>query len=110
MTEAERRVTEAVRAGCNAADIHLRCSYPECGCKQTPIIVRAALAIADTGEGWRPIEDAPKDGTPVLLVRRTQSGPAYLVARNPHLNWDAAWWTGWSPLPSPQQQEKADAG
>lgn len=38
----------AIRAGCSAAEIHLMCSYPQCGCKSTPIIVRAALA-----EYWR---------------------------------------------------------
>lgn len=32
----------AVQAGCNAADLHLKCSYPSCACKQTPLIVLAA--------------------------------------------------------------------
>ena len=37
-------IEKAVRAGCTAADIHLMCSYPTCGCKATPKIATAALA------------------------------------------------------------------
>ncbi len=72
LDEAERRMLRATRAGCNAADIHLRCSYPECGCTKTPIIVRAALALADT-DGWREIDDHAKNGDDVLLGRRTDT-------------------------------------
>jgi hypothetical protein len=39
----EERFIRAVKAGCSAAERHLRCSYPECGCKQTPQIVLAAV-------------------------------------------------------------------
>lgn len=34
---------EAIRAGCTAVDVHLRCSYPECGCKQLPRAIAAAI-------------------------------------------------------------------
>lgn len=44
----EEPIAAAIRAGCSAADLHLECSYPTCMCKNTPTIVRAALA-----EYWR---------------------------------------------------------
>lgn len=34
---------EAVRAGCNAADIHLTCSFPECKCKSIPRAIQGAI-------------------------------------------------------------------
>ena len=37
------KMARAIRAGCDGADIHLKCSYPDCACKNTPKIVRAAL-------------------------------------------------------------------
>lgn len=36
-------IERAVRAGCTAADVHLKCSYPDCACKQIPAAIRAAL-------------------------------------------------------------------
>jgi hypothetical protein len=39
----EERFIRAVKAGCGSAEIHLMCSYPKCGCKQTPQIVLAAV-------------------------------------------------------------------
>lgn len=33
----------AVKAGCAAANIHLRCSFPDCSCKQMPSAILAAL-------------------------------------------------------------------
>lgn len=43
-THNEAAIERSVRAGCDAVDPHLRCSFPECGCKTNPRIVRAALA------------------------------------------------------------------
>lgn len=42
MTELER-VARAIRAGCDAADIHLACSYPDCRCRALPLAIKAAL-------------------------------------------------------------------
>jgi len=39
----EERKNTAVRAGCDAAGIHLRCSYPDCTCKDFPKGVEAAI-------------------------------------------------------------------
>lgn len=44
-TDRENRMEEAIRAGCTAADIHLRCSYPECSCKNLPKAITAAVAV-----------------------------------------------------------------
>src|SRR5579862_4809020 len=116
MTEITREeIAEAIRIGCNAADVHMICSYPECTCKQIPAAVQAALAsrqasdaivdsnidsiarrcargvrgcatndqytdlierisealrmaLASDARGWRPIVEAPKDGTRLLLA------------------------------------------
>jgi hypothetical protein len=41
----------AVRAGCDAADVHLRCSYPDCVCRHMPAAIRAAIAaFAEEGK------------------------------------------------------------
>jgi hypothetical protein len=45
--DVEQEYIEAIRTGCAAGDGHLKCSYPECKCIQTPRIVCAALGIAD---------------------------------------------------------------
>ena len=37
----------AIRAGCNGAYLHLHCTYPECGCKTTPGMIKAAIAALD---------------------------------------------------------------
>ena len=39
----EAAMVNAIRSGCSAADFHLACSYPQCKCKQTPTVVRAAI-------------------------------------------------------------------
>jgi hypothetical protein len=41
---AEEKMARAIRAGCNAADVHLSCSYPECSCTKIPAAVIAASA------------------------------------------------------------------
>ena len=55
MTASEADVEAAIRVGCTAADIHLRCSYPSCACKQIPAAIKAAIA-ADPGR--KRMEDA----------------------------------------------------
>lgn len=57
---------KAIRIGCNAADVHLTCSYPTCSCKQIPVAIQAALNSLPAEQAWRPIETAPKDRTWVL--------------------------------------------
>lgn len=34
----------AVRKGCQAAEVHLTCSFPQCTCKQIPAAVHAVLS------------------------------------------------------------------
>lgn len=41
-----KKMIEAVRVGCTAADVHLRCSYPECSCSQIPRAIGAAVEFA----------------------------------------------------------------
>lgn len=40
----DEAIASAIRAGCTAADLHIQCSYPDCTCRNTPKIVRAAIA------------------------------------------------------------------
>lgn len=78
--------------------------------------LRAALAAADA-QGWRPISEAPRDGTPVLGYH-----PKYGWAGT--IRWDDGDWevgneqwefnrpvqpTHWMPLPPPPGSEPADA-
>ena len=42
----------AIRAGCSAADIHLKCSYPDCSCETTPREIDAAISILQR-LGWK---------------------------------------------------------
>ena len=37
-------VKAAIRAGCEAADVHLMCSYPRCTCTGMPRATSAAIA------------------------------------------------------------------
>lgn len=43
-------MTAAIRIGCEAADVHLMCTWPECSCIQIPTAINAAVtfAIKDT--------------------------------------------------------------
>lgn len=56
---------------------------------------------------WRPIETAPRDGTPILVV------VVPLTGHSPHVqivSWSGGWYpydrqpTHWQPLPSPPQE------
>lgn len=48
----EEMVEAAVRAGCTAMDVHLRCTHPDCACKGLPVGIRAALiAVGKLFEG-----------------------------------------------------------
>lgn len=38
-------VERAVQAACVAADIHLACSYPDCGCRLMPMAVCAVIPL-----------------------------------------------------------------
>jgi hypothetical protein len=40
------KITAAIRIGCDAANVHLACSYPECACKTVPAAVKAAVTFA----------------------------------------------------------------
>jgi hypothetical protein len=42
-TNQERRMQDAIRVGCNESDVHLACTYPDCGCRHMPIAIRAAV-------------------------------------------------------------------
>jgi hypothetical protein len=39
-------MVEAIRIGCTAADVHSRCSYPDCACTQIPRAIQAAVGFA----------------------------------------------------------------
>lgn len=43
-------LVQAIRTGCWAAEVHLACSYPDCGCKNLPTAIIAALAYPSAGE------------------------------------------------------------
>lgn len=66
-------------------------------------------ALASQSTGWRPIEEAPKDGTEILA--------AWRASQTVSVAWwtDSGWWDGesegvfisspthWMPIPSPPQ-------
>lgn len=54
-------IKDAVRAGCNAADRHLRCSYPDCGCPTFPRAIKAAIAAWNTRPDTARAEWADED-------------------------------------------------
>ena len=44
-------IQRAIQIGCNAAHIHLLCSYPACSCKQIPAaIIAAATPLMDEAQ------------------------------------------------------------
>lgn len=44
MTRPGPDLVRAVRAGCDAADLHFTCFWPDCRCTKWPKAIRAALA------------------------------------------------------------------
>lgn len=46
MTRAEL-AERLIRAACNAADLHLVCSYPSCACRHVPAAIEGTLAELD---------------------------------------------------------------
>jgi len=46
MTFTEEAVEAAVKAACNAANVHFACSYPSCNCRHMAKSIRAALTAA----------------------------------------------------------------
>lgn len=74
----------------------------------TPESMRAALTAA-LAAMWRPIEEAPKDGSRVLLVR--DDNPTMHTAFFRDGRWDCGGYyyfnkpASWMPLPSPPKAE-----
>lgn len=123
MTEAE---VEAAKLA--IATIFVGCHQPcqkdrsQCDCAQAAI---AALAAAERvrGDGWRTIDSAPKDGTPILVARDMGNswgwvrGTAYWVDVRGISGWVARGITDppgelglgdpthWQPLPPPPHQD-----
>ena len=48
-TKTTDRMAAAIRCGCEASNVHLRCSFPECSCTTIPAAVRAAVEFAIRG-------------------------------------------------------------
>lgn len=70
MSKIEEAVIEkAVNAGCDAAGLHLACTYPKCKCQQTPVIVLAAVLAAS--EALQPIRLVVDDGAVSEIVKGT---------------------------------------
>ena len=57
----------AIRAGCNGADLHLHCTYPECGCKTTPGMIKAAIAALDAHRLERGLKTVPREPTREMI-------------------------------------------
>lgn len=71
--------------------------------------LRARLAALEAGQGWRPIETAPKDGTNVLMYRDGNVKQAHWLADEQawgsrRHGWKFSAWDGpthWMPIPPP---------
>jgi hypothetical protein len=96
-------------------------------CSECLFIVSETLAAqaVEKVAGWRPIESAPKDGTPVLVVEnidgRQVVGEAYCCHDDESFYWaqesphdypepDKIFPTHWMPLPSPPVRASSQDG
>ena len=106
---------KAIEAAARAiADFECRYQYPcepDCTCTQQ---ARAALAAAEA-EAWRPIEEAPRGGTRVLVLMR--DGHAVTASwDDDYHGWISSiggplqYVTHWSPLPAPPTQKGPPGG
>lgn len=41
------KMIAAIHVGCEAADVHLRCTYPDCSCRIVPAAVKAAMEFCN---------------------------------------------------------------
>jgi len=128
------QVSKAEAKGREAAAAHLREAAPTLGTEaETAIFLRAAECIRfggpkDGERAWRPMSEAKKDGTPVLLLVKSDVRPdrddlkhwrgIQFVGRHPgvasdgfDMGWNFAapvghggfpddWFVGWQPLPA----------
>ena len=91
---------------------------------RTTLLATSALLASPAGQGWQPIETAPKDGRQILAFRPT--APAYgddqiVICRTTaakNFAWDggdnytdrANTATHWQPLPSPPAIANQESG
>lgn len=95
MTPPSARRVEAVTAAiCESIITHLRCTYPQCGCKHAPIQARAAIAASDAAlaeEGLvcvpvKPTEAMIEAGAGPILYGGPEIAPKvweYMIAAAP---------------------------
>jgi hypothetical protein len=121
------RVQAAIATEANANDgsyesenIRLRLSVAEARALLAALTRAASPPGPSSGEGWQPIETAPKDGTAVLLFDRTNKdspdggGIDFGFYYNDAVRWlwacdgCEAKPTHWMPLPAPPQESSRE--